>query len=119
MTYDFNKPVASDHVRQAWIACPWHPFLKLMGRGAADIVEEVDGVCEGEADREPLADIVPDFETDDDAVKLLDPVKELDAVNEAEGVTVKEEEPVFVAVIVTEGEPELESEMETVPVGEA
>jgi len=45
MKYDFNEPpVGSVHVRQAWMACPLHPFLKLVGLAADDIVEEVEGV---------------------------------------------------------------------------
>jgi len=45
MKYDFKVPlVGSVHVRQAWMAWPLHPFLKLVGLAADDIVEEVDGV---------------------------------------------------------------------------
>jgi len=67
---------------------------------------------------EPLADIDPDFETDDVAVKLPVAVKLLDAVNEAEVVAVIEEESEAVAVTVTEAEAVAVTEMEAVPVGE-
>jgi len=68
---------------------------------------------------EPLAEIDPDFETDDDAVKLLDPDWLLVAVNEAEGVTVKVGDAVNEDVTVTEAEAVAVTEMEAVPVGDA
>jgi len=68
---------------------------------------------------EPLADIDPDFETDDVAVKLPVAVKLLDDVNVADivGVTVREAEPV--AETVAEAEMEAEVEPEAVAVGVA
>jgi len=68
---------------------------------------------------EPLADIDPDFETDDVAVKLPVAVKLLDDVNVADIVGVTVREAVALAVTVMEAEAVAVTEMEAVPVGVA